>query len=139
MNKRKLFFILLIILLILVIGFFVWTKYYPKGEIKNEGGEAEGTEKTAENVSSLCEKFKDITVGIKCEKAIEVALNSYPGEVYEVDIVEKSAPNEKNIKEMWSVKINLKEPIETPTKEKRSLVNVLIDKNTGNISFTEVM
>ena len=84
----------------------------------------EEIEKSEPDFSLLCNKFSEVPDEINCEEAIET---------------EVSAPDETELQEVWSVKINLETPIETPANETRNKAEILISKKDGHIVFIRLI
>jgi len=135
--KKKISIILIVILILmgLISGFIYWLKYQ-----KPEKG--------------LCAKFPKIKGEISCQEAIDLALEKYPGEIYEIDKTKLSfffgeiIKNGKEIKDLkevkkdvWLIGIRLKEPFEIIEQDLKKFgqdIKVSVDVKNGDLRIDEI-
>jgi len=114
---------LLIVLFIAVVIAGVWWV-----QIEQESPAPEQT------VNPLCAEFSPVEEEITCEEAIDIALEEYPGDVYEIykssiRPVENKTMHQKGF---WIIGINLKTPIKTSFTETKN-IQIAVDIESGKI------
>jgi len=82
----------------------------------------------------LCAEFSPVEEEITCEEAIDIALEEYPGDVYEIykssiRPVENKTMHQKGF---WIIGINLKTPIKTSFTETKN-IQIAVDIESGKI------
>ncbi len=133
---------LILILVVIVIGIVYFMSIYRGIESSTTTGEIQTTTgvqtRDTQSIIGICHDFPSIDNEISCQNAINIALETYPGEVYSVNkteilpLLEGQDPTEK----FWAVGINLDEPIEKelPAGSFASRAEIFISADTGTIS-----
>jgi len=133
---RKKILIIVLILLIFVFCFVYWLNYM--GPAKGGTPATEGTD--------LCAKFSGIPDEITCQRAREIALEKYPGEVLDITnattsySISKPPEIKTEERDVWIIKIKLNGPLLSVPDEKGSQqpieeIGVVVDRHQEKILF----
>lgn len=147
-NFDKIFFhrhhygiMLSVLFLALLVGLAMLYQAYKPPEDKGSAQVARGADQVPEgtiepptlqlgsqSIGELCRAYANIENEISCEKAVNLALEKYPGQVYFIGEEGATAPAEG--KNNWIVEINLNN---RTAESGLSIVDIVVNKNSGKV------
>ena len=137
MKKNQIILIIIGVLILILIGLTSYFIYLQK-IIKS------GVEAPDGRNPDLCTKFSGIPDEITCQKARELVLEKYPGEIKYIkrkkaDLPEGILPDVTMVrKEVWLIGINLNPPMELDERELKGM-EIFVTRSEGKLKINKIV